>query len=111
MLDLLSPERFGPHPLDPRRRRSARILALGLLLGAIAAALWPTPSRADFLDDAWGRFERSLAVFDPAGQTVALLERLDVPLRQVSSLDSLPADAKVLPSGNVTALACTTALP
>lgn len=38
----------------------------------------------------------SLAVFDPAGQTIALLKRLDVPFQQVQTLDSMPANAKVL---------------
>jgi hypothetical protein len=63
MLDLPFAERF-----DPRRRKSLRTLALALSLGLLAVVSSPAPGRAEFLDDAWGRFERSLAVFDPVGR-------------------------------------------
>lgn len=54
-----------------------------------AVSVLPTPA-------AEGINAAALAVFDPAGETAALLDRLDVPFRQVRTLDSLPADVKVL---------------
>jgi len=76
MVNLLSAERFGPNSLGPQRRRSVRILALGFSLVAAAATLLPAPGRAEFLGDAWERFERSVATFDPAGRhLLAPIER------------------------------------
>jgi hypothetical protein len=62
------------------------------LLGAIAAALPPTPSRADFLEDAWGRFERSLAVFDPVGQHLLAPVEKKVPALTLNGTYYLWAD-------------------
>lgn len=65
-----SPEHFDPRWPGSCLRRCRRTLALGLLLGAIAAALPPASGRANGLGDAWGSFERSLATFDPVGRHV-----------------------------------------
>ncbi len=54
-----------------------------------AVTLLPPPT-------AKGITPTALAVFDPAGQTVAWLKRLQMPFRQVPSLDAVPADARVL---------------
>lgn len=44
--------------------------------------------------------KKGLAVYDPSGETSALLKRLQVPFQPVQTLDSLPADVKVLLVGS-----------
>jgi hypothetical protein len=65
-----SPEHFDPRSPCSQRLRWWRTLALGLLLGATAAALLPAPGRANGLGETWGSFERFLATFDPVGRHV-----------------------------------------
>jgi hypothetical protein len=79
MLNLLFPERNDLPSLGLLRRSSVRPLALGVLLGTLAAALLPAPGHAGFLDDAWAKFERSLATFDPVGRHVLALVEKRVP--------------------------------
>jgi hypothetical protein len=65
-----SPQHLDTRSIGPHRRIWLRILALGVSLGAVAAALVPASGQAGTLSDAWGRFERSLATFDPVGRRV-----------------------------------------
>ena len=96
-----SPEPFDPPWPGSYLRRWWRALALGLLLGAVAAALLPAPGRADFLDDAWGRFERSLATFDPVGRhLLAPIERR-VPALTLNGTYYLWADVLVTKTRSV----------
>jgi len=44
--------------------------------------------------------KKGLAVYDPSGETSALLKRLQVPFQPVQTLDALPADVKVLLVGS-----------
>jgi len=92
MLEPLSPERFDARSLRPQRRQSVRKLALAVLSAAVAAAVLPAPSRAGFLDDAWGRFERSLAVFDPVGRHVLAPVEKRVPALTLNGTYYLWAD-------------------
>jgi hypothetical protein len=64
------PKRFDPRSPGVQLRKRLRTLALGFLLGAVAAALAPEPGLAKGLGEAWEGFERSLATFDPLGRVV-----------------------------------------